>query len=115
MGGSGSGRGGRFVSIVGTQSYVLSVKPFNRAHLPRGIRGKAEYPFEDGFSVDGIHGPARHVAPKMKTARREAGCQRPGCMLARALQRPLRTLTRRRYTSDRRIVHACTSIQLQTA
>ena len=52
MGGFGSGRPGRYVSIEGTQSYVLSVKPFNQARLPRGVRGKSEITFADGFEIE---------------------------------------------------------------
>jgi hypothetical protein len=52
MGGFGSGRPGRHVSIEGTQSYVLSAKPFNLARLPRGVRGKSEITFADGFEIE---------------------------------------------------------------
>jgi hypothetical protein len=51
MGGSGFGRSGRYVSIEGCQSYVLSAAAFNRACVERGMAGKTDYPFKDGFKV----------------------------------------------------------------
>lgn len=56
MGGYGSGRHGRYVSIEGTQSYVLSAQRFNQARVRRGVSGKTKITFTDDFEVDiGIH------------------------------------------------------------
>lgn len=52
MGGSHSGRYGRYVSIEGCQSYVLSAQPFNRVQLRRGAAGKTKITYGDGFEVE---------------------------------------------------------------
>jgi hypothetical protein len=52
MGGNGSGRHGRYVSIEGCQSYVLSAAWLNRARLPRGRAGNTKITYADGFEVE---------------------------------------------------------------
>jgi hypothetical protein len=52
MGGYGSGRYGRYVSIEGCRSYVLNVAILNRARIRRGVAGKTTLPFADGFEVE---------------------------------------------------------------
>src|SRR5687767_12579691 len=52
MGGIGSGRNGRYVSIEGCQSYVLSAARFNRSRLPRSCTGNTKITYGDGFEVE---------------------------------------------------------------
>ena len=52
MGGFGSGRSGRYVSIEGCQSYVLNAAFLNRARVGRGIAGKTKITYADGFEVE---------------------------------------------------------------